>query len=84
VLITACNRVLVDAEISHDVSAPDVLALTRACSEVEAEKWQSELESQIRRVVEENAHQGRVLMVSVCKLKAQVDFRCFARLDIRV
>ncbi len=41
-------------------------------SEAEAEKWQRELESQIHRVAQENAHQGRVLMVAVCKLKAQV------------
>ncbi len=41
-------------------------------SESEAEKWQRELESQIHRVAQENAHQGRVLMVAVCKLKAQV------------
>ncbi len=42
------------------------------CSEAEAEKWQAALETQIQRVAEENAHQGRVLSVAVCKLKAQV------------
>jgi hypothetical protein len=41
-------------------------------SEAEAEKWQAALAAQIRRVSEENAHQGRALMVTVCKLKAQV------------
>ncbi len=53
--------------------SPPVSSHALVRSEGEAEKWQAALEAQIRRVAEESAHQGRVLVVSVCKLKAQVD-----------
>ena len=72
-------RRLLGGTCARFASVPPAMDFTRHRSEPEAELWQGALEAQMRRVAEENAHQGRVLSIAVCKLKAQVTRAVFVR-----